>query len=216
MVTRRRTRREAMTDDIRPERTAQNQLCCCPPVAYVWIDTASTSTYVENRIDVTKHLQVTRRLDAHANADAKPLLEARATTNASIQPPGGPSVNADSMGATRSQDDTNSDSGTEFSDLLTRDTEIHKDQGKVYRIDSYTVHWQAEGQGPLHISLKVGGVLAYAADWLPATGNVRLSKTYLLEPPAYDPGGVAELNALLTIRDCCNQAVSQGNSVPRP
>jgi hypothetical protein len=62
----------------------------------------------------------------------------------------------------------------------------------------------------------VVGVVAYSADWLPRNGELRLSKTYMLEPPAYDPAGPAEVTATLQVADCRQTVVAQSNTIPRP
>lgn len=87
--------------------TLGNALCCkyCAPMAYVWMDTTSTSVFVENSITETRHLDVQRHLDTHANADAN---------------------------------DTSSDSGTDIDDHIIKDVELRRNQGKVYRTDTYT------------------------------------------------------------------------------
>jgi hypothetical protein len=195
-----------------------NQLCCeyCPPNASVWIESTSTSIFVENSIVETRHLDVKRHLDTHANAGANPSLELRAATNSSLQPPGGPSVNADAFSGAKSVDDTSSDGGTDFDDEIIKDVEVRKNQGKVYRTDTYTVHWLAEGEGKLHTTLNVTGAVSYEADWLPRSGEIRLSKTYLLEPPAYDPGGPSDVIATLRVADCRPTVVSQSNTGFRP
>jgi hypothetical protein len=200
-------------DDGRP-----NELCCafCPPNAFVWFDTASTSIFVENSIVETRHLDIKRHLGSHANADVNPTLEIRAATNSSVQLPAGPAQSSDAFAGSKSIDDTSSESGTDFDDEVIKDVEVRKNQGKVYRTDTYTVHWVATGEGRLHVSLRVAGVVPYSADWLPREGQVHLSKTYLLEPPAYDPGGPAVMTATLQVGDCRSTIVTQSNSVPRP
>lgn len=97
------------------------------------------------------------------------------------------------------------------------DDSIMKAQGKVYRTDRYTVHWQAEGScRPLQVSLFVKGEVAYQADCLPEQGEVTLSRTYLLVPPAYDPPGPGSLSAELEVTDCAGESAICGNTVPRP
>ena len=59
------------------------ELCCCPPRAMVWIDTRTSCCFIENQIDMKRQLL------------------ARADAVASVQPPAGPSVNAESGGGTQ-------------------------------------------------------------------------------------------------------------------
>ena len=169
----------AVTDD-RTDRDCGNELCCCPPVARVWVETRTAATFVENKIDMKRRLQV------------------RADANASVRPPVGPDVNADGSGGSQL------DEGT------------LKDQGKVYRTDAYTVHWQVEGDGPLQISLRLSGAVAYDAGWLPVAGNLTVSRNYLLEPPAYDPGGDAFLTAYVEAVNCRGQKACHTHTAPRP
>jgi hypothetical protein len=196
----------------------RNELCCCDcaPRIYVWIETSSTSVFVENKTDLRRDIDIKRQLASRANADAKPLLEDRAASSASVNPPGAPDVKANSFGASRSTDNTSSDSSTSFDDQIKKEELVKKDQGKVYRTDSYTVHWEAHGHGELHISLDLDGIIRYSADWLPRSGYVKLSKNYMLEPPNYDPGGQTELNVHAKVTDCMKRTVEQSNGVPRP
>jgi hypothetical protein len=197
--------------------TSGNELCCCPCLnAYVWIETDSVNIAVENATIVEEHLDTKRHLDSTANADAKPTLELRASTNASVNAPGAPQVNADSLAAGKTADDTESDGKATLDESVKKDVSVRREQAKVYRKDTYTVHWQAEGEGQLHVSLLVNGVIAYAADWLPKSGSVRLSKDYMLHPPIYDPGGPNSLTAMVQVTDCNNKVVVQSNTAPRP
>lgn len=194
-----------------------NELCCCPCVnAYIWIETDSVNIEVANSTFVDEQLQTSRSLGSAASADAKPAIELRAATNASVNAPGAPQVNADSLAAGKETADSDSDSKSTLEESVKKSVTVRRDQAKVYRKDSYIVHWQAEGEGKLHVSLQVSGVIVYAADWLPKSGSVRLSKDYMLHPPTYDPGGPASVTALLQVVDCNNLSVAQSNTVPRP
>lgn len=94
---------------------------------------------------------------------------------------------------------------------------VLKSQGKVYRTDRYTVHWRAEGQcRPLEVRLSVGGAVAYRAECLPEEGRVVLSRSYLMEPPGYDPDGADYLRADVEVRDCSGLSISCWNQIPRP
>jgi hypothetical protein len=208
-------KRSRTISDVAPGPMKPNRLCCCSPRAYVWIETTSTSIFVEQSIHVSRHLDVKRHLTTHANADAKPLVESRVMSDASVQPPGGPSVSADSMGAARSADNTASDSGTAVDDEVKKDVTVEKDQGKVYRTDTYTVHWQAEGEGDLKVSLQVTGIVSFSADWLPRSGSIRRSINYILHGPAYDPGGGMEVLATLVVESCMD-SVQQDSRAMRP
>ncbi len=157
------------------------ELCCCPPRAMVWIDTRTSCCFIENQIDMKRQLL------------------ARADAVASVQPPAGPSVNAESGG------------GTQF------DETTFKDQGKVYRTDTYIIHWKADGQcWPLSVQLHVDGEVDYAADCLPEEGEVTLSHAYMLEPPDYLPQGSGKVTATLNVADCTRMRAVCQNVAPRP
>jgi hypothetical protein len=169
----RKGRRGGADSDFPP---STNELCCCPPIARVWIETRSVATFVENKIDMKRSLRV------------------RADANAAIQPPGGPGVNADGSGGSQL------DEGT------------MKDQGKVYRVDEYIVHWKAEGEGSLRVRLGVTGAVQYSADWLPAEGAITMSRTFLLEPPDYALSAPSAVTARLDVGNCARQSASISNS----
>jgi hypothetical protein len=151
-----------------------NELCCCPPVVRVWIETHTTATFVENKIDMKRRLQV------------------RADANASIQPPGGPGVDADGSG------------GSEL------DEGTFKDQGKVYRVDEYTVHWKVQGHGDLQVSLEISGAVRYSANWLPCEGSIAVCAPRVLLPPNYS--NPSQITATVRARDCMKQSASCGNA----
>lgn len=69
------------------------ELCCCPPRALVWIDSRTSSIFVDNKIDMKRRLQV------------------RADANASIRPPGGPDTNADGSGGSQLDEGTLKEQG---------------------------------------------------------------------------------------------------------
>jgi hypothetical protein len=97
------------------------------------------------------------------------------------------------------------------------DVSIMKEQGKVYRTDRYTVHWRAQGQcRPLWVRLKVTGEVQYTAECLPEEGQVTLSRSYMLEPPAYAPPGPGSVQATLDVTDCAGQSASCDNEALRP
>ena len=129
----------------------------------------------------------------------KRRLLARADANASVRAPGGPEVDAEGAGGSQL------DEGT------------FKKQGKVYRIDEYTVHWEACGQClPLDVALTVGGDVDYRAQHLPERGEVVLSHAYILEPPNYDAPTKVGINATLAVSDCARHRVVNGCTIPRP
>ena len=131
--------------------------------------------------------------------DMRRRLQARADAAAAIQLPGGAAQDAQGGGGTQL------DEGT------------FKDQGKVYRTDVYTVHWKAEGQCmPLQAELRLDGAIQYNASCVPLEGEVTLSKTYMLEPPDYDPPGSAFVSARLIVRDCAGEEARCENTGPRP
>jgi hypothetical protein len=84
-----------------------------------------------------------------------------------------------------------------------------KDQGKIYRTDAYTVHWEAEGDGDLEVTLVLSRALTYVAEWLPSKGKITVTKNHLLLPPTYALPAEARLVATLTVRDCCGAVVTQ-------
>ncbi|HTQ15602.1 MAG TPA: hypothetical protein VMH86_17160 [Rhizomicrobium sp.] len=157
-----------------------NELCCCPKLARIWLETKTTATFVENKIDM------------------KRILKARADASAAVQPPGGPGVDAEGAG------------GSEL------DEGTYKNQGKVYRVDEYIVHWKAEGCGPLRVAMRVTGAAGYAADWLPDEGHVTVSAAYMLEPPDYAASGPGDVLATLMVTDCSKQSVTCSNGARRP
>ncbi|MEX2283981.1 MAG: hypothetical protein WEE89_15960 [Gemmatimonadota bacterium] len=130
----------------------------------------------------------------------KRRLLARADANAAIRAPGGPEVDAEGAGGSQL------DEGT------------MKPQGKVYRVDEYTIHWQAIGQcRPLSVSLVVNGDRNYIANGVPETGQVALSVAYMLEPDNdYDPTGKVGITAVLTVIDCAGNRVQNRNTAQRP
>lgn len=167
---------DAINDDV-----FTKDLCCCPPVAHIWIDSRSHCCPVENEIDMKRRLL------------------ANATGAAAVRLPGGPEVDAEGSGGTQL------DEGT------------FKKQGKVYRIDEYTVHWKADGQcRPLDVALRVNGDVSYQARHLPECGEVVLSHAYILEPPNYDSPTKTGINATLIVADCSGNRVQNGNAMPRP
>jgi hypothetical protein len=209
----------AATDkvDPSPPPPAQgNALCCCPPVARVRISNRSVAVEVENSIEEDFHLHTKQQLGANSAADAKDSAESRALANAAVKAPGGPDVNADSTGAGRSSADSDSNSASSLSEEVQKDHVMRKNQAKVYRIDTWTIAWDARGDGDLRVSLEVSGVLAYSADWLEKRGEVELSRAYMLHPPAYDPGAPDFLEATLVVADCENRKASYTNRAPRP
>lgn len=94
----------------------------------------------------------------------------------------------------------------------------HKDQGKVYRTDVYTIHWKAEGEcQPLRIKLQVKGDVLYEAHCIPDEGEVTLSRAYMLEPPDYDfAKSTGFVRARLTVQDCARRVSQCENQVLRP
>lgn len=155
-------------------------LCCCPPTASVYIETSSRAVFVENEIDMKRRLMV------------------RADSNASVNPPSGPDVNADGSGGSQL------DEGT------------FKKQGKVYRTDCYTVHWHAHGDGPLRVRLTLNGAVSWSADWLPTSGKTAVSANHLLEPPDYSPRVTTRVTARLEVFNCQQQraCIDQQVSIP--
>lgn len=167
--------------DVKLDDDPKSQLCCCPPMAHIWIDSRSHCCFIENEIDMRRRLL------------------ARADANASVRAPGGPEVDAEGAGGSQL------DEGT------------FKKQGKVYRIDEYTVHWEAEGHcQPLEVNLRVSGDISYQARRLPQRGQVVLSHAYILEPPNYDAPTKVGINATLLVADCAGNRVQNGNAIPRP
>ena len=131
--------------------------------------------------------------------DMKRRLQVRADAAASVQPPAGPAVDAEGAGGSQL------DEGT------------FKGQGKVYRTDTYTVHWRAEGQcRPLSVQLRVNGEIDYVADCLPEEGEVTLSQSYMLEPPDYLPQGSGQVAATLSVADCARTRAVCQNVALRP
>lgn len=131
--------------------------------------------------------------------DMKRRLQVRADANASLKRPGGPETNADGSGGSQL------DEGT------------LKDQGKIYRTDLYTIHWRAEGQcQPLRAQLQVGGEVDYVANCIPNSGEVTLSRTYMLEPPNYAASVPGSVTATLTVEDCAHKTAKCENTVQRP
>jgi len=138
-------------------------------------------------------------------------VQVRATTTSSVQPPGGPPVSADSVGAADSnaQADSKSDADAKVDTDSDSDTVIDvvvkKEQGKVYRTDCYTVHWRAEGDGHLLVTLELSGALSQTLQWLEPSGSVTLVRNHLLEPPDYKPMDALVLDAILVVEDCAHQ-----------
>lgn len=131
--------------------------------------------------------------------DMSRRLQTRADAAATIQLPGGPAQ------------DAQAGSGSQL------DEGTYKDQGKVYRSDVYTIHWQSDGQClPLQVSLSVSGAIQYRAECLPMEGEVTLSQTYMLEPPDYAPPGDAFVSAELLVEDCTHASALCENTVARP
>lgn len=97
------------------------------------------------------------------------------------------------------------------------DQTIIKNQGKVYRSDSYTIHWKGLGEcQPVQVTLSVSGETSYSAHCLPEEGEVTLSHVYLLEPPDYRPPGPGFVTATLEVVDCSQQTGLCENTVQRP
>lgn len=89
------------------------------------------------------------------------------------------------------------------------DTTVTKDQGKVYRTDKYTIHWQAKGEcGPLEVRLRVDGEITYDGRCLPDRGHITRSVAYLLEPPDYQPPGPGYVRVEGTVVDCAGETGS--------
>ncbi len=131
--------------------------------------------------------------------DMRRSLQTRSDAAAAVRPPGGPDESAQSGAGTRF------DEGT------------MKDQGKLYRTDVYTVHWLADGRcQPLAVRLWIRGEVQYEADCLPLAGEVTLSRSYLLEPPAYAPQGPGEVVARLSVEDCAHMHGECENVAQRP
>jgi hypothetical protein len=195
-----------------------NRFCCCPPKARTWIEVTSRSVFVENKIDIKRHFNT--RSDASVTPDIQVDADANATTRTTATAAANPAAQSagDSVGASRN--DSHGDSHTKVDAKsdghTTVDEFVYKNQGKIYRTDQYTVHWQAEGEGDLQVTLVLSGALQYSADWLPKSGSVTVSRSYVLEPPAYQPADAAELAARLTVTDCTNQVASQENRSARP
>jgi hypothetical protein len=123
-------------------------------------------------------------------------------------------VRADVAGTLASQPPTQvQDSGSD-SQL---DTTMLKNQGKVYRIDSYTIHWAVESDAGLQgIGLQVSGEVQSANQCIPKKGSITLSCSHLLEPPNYQPSGPGFVSATVTAMDCAGQAASCSTQVARP
>src|SRR5690606_24363918 len=127
-------------------------------------------------------------LSVNALANAVPTVNTRVTSTASVQPPGGPPVSADSVGAALSdaKADSKSDADakvdTDSGSDTVIDSVIKKDQGKVYRTDRYTVHWEAQGDGHLRVDLAIGGAVRQHLEWLRESGEVTVVRNHLLEP----------------------------------
>jgi len=205
-----RARSERRTEGARYR---QNELCCCDclPRASVWIETRSRSIFVENAITEMRQLDVTRTLNATAQAGAHTNEEQRTATNASADPTSGPAINADAFSGARSVDDSSSDSGTNFQDDVTKTVELRKPQGKVYRTDSYIVHWDARGHGDLEVTLTVTGAVTFQGSWLRPEGRVELANVLpMIQPPYVVP--VQQAVAVLRIRDCHGHLVENANT----
>jgi hypothetical protein len=128
--------------------------------------------------------------------DMKRRLMVRADANASVRPPAGPDVNADGSGGSQL------DEGT------------MKDQGKVYRTDTYIVHWSTEGHGDLEVSIDVPA-LGWAGTWLEKSGQVELARSFILEPP-YTAPPPDSVTARILVRDCCGYRVEHSQTARRP
>jgi hypothetical protein len=97
------------------------------------------------------------------------------------------------------------------------DTSTIKNQGKVYRIDSYTIHWRVESDaGVQAIGLQVSGEVQCANSCIPKKSSITLSCSKLLEPPHYQPSGPGFVSATVTLMDCAGQAASCTTQVSRP
>ncbi len=162
--------------------SCDNELCCCKPIARIWMDARTISTVaIENKISQQR------------------VFKVRTEANASHLAPGAPDTSADGSGGSQ------------------LDEGVFKDQGKIYRTDSYTVHWKAEGQcRPLRVGIQLFGAVTYGADWLPEEGEVTISHNYLMEPPNYSLDGAAEVIATITVQDCANNLVRCQNRIGRP
>lgn len=124
-------------------------------------------------------------------------LQVRADANTTIRPPAGPDANADGSGGSQI------DEGT------------LKEQGKIYRVDTYVVHWSAEGAGDLEVALSVLA-LGWRGTWLGRSDSVSLAKAYLLTPPDYQPPSPDSVEATITVRDCFGHVVTHSQSAMRP
>jgi hypothetical protein len=197
-----------------------NAFCCCPPKARVWIEVLCSSVFVENSIQIKRRFmtqsdaQVKPDIHVASSSDAAERVNAVAAANVA----GTPQSAGDSMGAQKT--DAHGDSFTKVdagSDGKTEvDEFVEKNQGKVYRTDKYTIHWQADGEGDLQVSLNVAGALNYSADWLPASGSVTVSRNFLLEPPNYAPGDPGAVTATVSVKDCMGQSAKQTNRSATP
>jgi len=81
---------------------SENQICCCPPRARIWMERRTEAIYVENEIDMKRRLM------------------ARADANTSIRPPSGPDTNADGSGGSQIDEGTFKKQGKIYrTDLIT-------------------------------------------------------------------------------------------------
>lgn len=89
-------------------------------------------------------------------------------------------------------------------------------QDALYRTDSYTIHWKADGNcKPLSVKLYVSGAVIYTGHCIPDEGQITLTKAYPMDPP-YTPAGLDHVEAKLDVVDCARGTASCKTRVLRP
>jgi hypothetical protein len=123
-------------------------------------------------------------------------------------------VRADVAGTLAAQPPTQVQDSASDSEL---DTSTVKDQGKVYRIDSYTVHWRVEAEsGVQEVQLKIDGEVQCVNNCVPKDNSLTLSCSHLLLGPQYVPAGPGFVSASVKVTDCAGQAADCTVRVSRP
>lgn len=165
-----RSKTRGVVTDRKPTDWPPRKLCCCPPHAALWGSSSAECCPLSNKMLEDEHLQV------------------RADANASVNPPGGPAVNADGSG------------GSELSTMLRKDVDL------VAVTICYRFEWHAHGNcKPLAVRVQVFGDVEADMQCAPERGHTELMyrKIQTVDEVNNAPRGNA--TAVVTVLDCSGQ-----------
>jgi len=171
-----KTRQKSASRETRRRRSADDapwpakDMCCCPPRIALSGGTWAKCCVIGNSL---------------LEDD---LLQVRADANASVNPPGGPQVNADGSG------------GSEMRTMLRKDIDL------VEAVICYRFDWQAEGHcQPLAVRVQVDGDVRANMRCAPDHGHTELTMRKVQKAQDINTAPRGTATATVTVQDCSGQ-----------